>query len=40
MMAVEPGAHLGMLVGGIIIEDDVDGLTGRQFSVDGVEKAD
>ena len=40
LMAVEPGAHLGMLVGGVVVEDDVDGLTGRQFGVDSVEKAD
>lgn len=40
LMAVEPGAHLGMLVGGIIVEDDVDGLVGRHLGVDGVEKAD
>src|SRR5262249_46825898 len=40
LMAVEPGAHLGMLVGGVVVEDDVDGLTGRQFGVDGVEKTD
>ena len=39
-MAVEPDAHLGMLVGGVVVEDDVYGLTGRQFGVDGVEKAD
>ena len=25
-MTVEPGAHLGMLVGGVVVEDDVDGL--------------
>ncbi len=30
----------GMLVGGIIVEDDVDGLVGRHFGIDGVEKAD
>jgi hypothetical protein len=27
-MAVEPGTHLGVLVGGVIVEDDVDGLAG------------
>lgn len=31
LMAVEPGAHLGILVGGIIVEDDVHGLVGRHL---------
>ncbi len=39
-MAVEPGAHLGVLVGGVVVEDDVDGLAGRHLGVDGVEEAD
>ena len=39
-MAVEPGTHLGVLVGGVIVEDDVDGLAGRHLGVDGVEEAD
>src|SRR3954454_11668896 len=40
LMAVEPGTHLGMLVSGVVVEDDVDGLGGRHLSVDGVEEAD
>ena len=39
-MAVEPGAHLGVLVGGVVVEDDVDGLAGRHLALDGVEEAD
>ncbi len=40
LMAVEPGAHLEMLVGGIVVEDDVDCLVGRQLDVDGIEKTE
>jgi len=40
LMAVEPGAHLGMLVGGIVVEDDVDRLVGWHLGIDGVEKTD
>ncbi len=40
LVAVEPGAHLGMLGGGIVVEDDVDSLVGRHLGVDGVEKTD
>jgi len=40
LMAVEPGAHVEMLVGGIVVEDDVDCLVGRQLDVDGIEKTD
>jgi hypothetical protein len=29
LMAVEPGSHLGMLVSGVVVEDDVDCLAGR-----------
>ena len=32
-------ADLGLLVGRIIIENDVDSLVGRQFGFDGVEEA-
>ena len=39
-MAVEPGAHLRVLVGGVVVEDDVDGLAGRHLGLDGVEEAD
>src|SRR5690348_5908024 len=39
-MAIEPFADLRVLMGGIVIEDDVDGLFGRDLSLDLVEKAD
>ena len=39
-MPCQPGAHLGLLVGRIIVENDVDGLVGRQFGFDGVEEPD
>src|SRR5207249_2533127 len=31
---------LGVLVGGIIVEDHMDRLVGRHFALDGIEKAD
>ena len=39
-MPAEPGAHLGVLVGRIIVEDNVDDLAGRDVDFDGIEKAD
>ena len=39
-MAGEPGPHLGMLVGGVVVDDDVDDLSGRDLGFDGVEEAD
>jgi hypothetical protein len=39
-MACEPAAHLGVLVGSIVVEDHMDGLVGRHFTLDGIEKAD
>src|SRR5215203_5717449 len=39
-MAGEPGDHLGMLVGGIVVEDDVDELAGRDVRLDDVQEAD
>jgi Domain of unknown function (DUF4062) len=38
-MAGEPAQDLGMLVGGIVVEDHVDHLAGRHRALDGVEKA-
>jgi hypothetical protein len=38
-MAGEPGEDLGMLVGGIVVEDRVDHLAGRHRALDRVEKA-
>ena len=39
-MPVEPSADLGMLAGGVIVEDDVDHLAGRYVGFDRVEEAD
>lgn len=39
-MAGEPLAHLGMLVGGLIVEDHMHDLTRRDFRLDSVEEAD
>ena len=39
-MPGEPGFHLGMLVGGVVVENHVDRLVGRHLALDGVEKAD
>ena len=39
-VAIEPRADLGMLMGGIIVENDMDGLTVGDLGVDGVEEAD
>ncbi len=37
-MAVEPGAHLLVLVGRVIVEDDMDDLAGRDVPLKGVEE--
>ena len=39
-VAGEPSLDLGMLVGGVIVEDGMDPLADRHRAVDGVEKAD
>ena len=39
-VASEPRDHLGMFVGGIVVEDDVDGLLRWNRFFDGVEEAD
>src|SRR5680860_1075350 len=39
-MPVEPPAHLRVLVGGVVVEDDVDELASGDFRLDGVEEAD
>src|SRR5262245_680013 len=39
-MAGEPSLHLGMLVGGIVVKDGVDGLSLRHLRFDGVEEPD
>jgi hypothetical protein len=38
-MAGQPLAHGGMLVGGVIVEDRVDGLSGGNLSLDRIKKA-
>jgi hypothetical protein len=39
-MALEPRQDLGMLVGGIVVDDDMDGLLLGQPGIDDVEEAD
>jgi hypothetical protein len=39
-MARQPGQYLGMLVGSVVVEDDVDRLVGGNLRLDSVEKAD
>ena len=39
-MAGEPGADLGVLVGGVVVEDHVDHLAGRHGGARRVEEAD
>ena len=39
-VAGEPGNHLRLFVGGVVVEDDVDDLAGRDLCLDGVEEAD
>ena len=36
----QPAQHSGMLVGGVVIQDYVDHLSGGHLALDGVEKAD
>src|SRR5271157_1075017 len=40
LMPVKPMAHLGMLVGGVIVEDHVHDLASWDLRLDGVEEAD
>ena len=39
-MARQPCPHGGVLVGGVVVEDDVDDLADRNLPLDGVEEAD
>ena len=39
-MPCQPGANLWLLMGRVVVENDVDGLIFRQFGLDGVEEAD
>ena len=38
-MTTEPGTNVRVLVGGIVIENDVDDLTDRNLRLDGVQKS-
>ena len=40
LVAVEPGPDLWMLMGGVVVENDVDGLIRRDLGVDQVQEAD
>ena len=40
LMAGEPGADLVLLVRGVVVEDDVDGLVRRHLALDAVKEAD
>ena len=39
LMAFEPGPNLGVLMGGVIVEDDMDGFVGGGLCVDQVQEA-
>ena len=39
-MPRQPSPHLGVLVGGVVVEDDMDDFADRDLRLDGVEKAD
>ena len=39
LVAIEPSPDLWMLMDGVVVEDDVDGLVGRNLSVDHVQEA-
>ena len=39
-MPPEPGFHLGVVVGGVVVEDHVNRLAFRDLGLDGIEKAD
>ena len=39
-MSAQPFDHLGVLVGGVIVEDGVNRLASRDLALDGVEEAD
>ena len=40
LVPAEPGLNLGMLVGGVVVDDQVEFLAGRGLAVDLVEEAD
>src|SRR5215211_5097264 len=40
VVAAQPSANPRVLVGGVVVQDDVDGLVGRGLRLDGIEEAD
>ncbi len=40
LVACEPGQHLGVFVGGVVVEDDVDGLALWHLGLDGIQEPD
>jgi hypothetical protein len=40
LVSIEPSSHIGMLVGGVIVEDHMHGFAGRHFGLDRIEEAD
>lgn len=39
-MTAQPGDHLGMLVGGVVVEEGVHGLAGRHLTLNGIQEPD
>jgi hypothetical protein len=39
-MSAQPFDHLGVLVGGVVVDDGVNRLASRDLALDGVEEAD
>src|SRR3954452_7053638 len=39
-MSAEPGDDLGVLVSGVVVEDDVNDLAGRDMRLDGIEETE
>jgi len=40
LMPLQPSFDVGVLVGGVVVEDDMDCLVGRHLAFDSIEKAD
>ena len=40
LVSIEPSSHIGMLVGGVVVEDHMHGFAGRHFCLDRIEEAD
>ena len=39
-MPAQPIDHLGMFMGGVVVENGVNGFTGRDLALDGIQEAD